>query len=390
MKKLICVVLLVFLALGAVFAHAESANNRLYQDLVNYIDSCEGRMSAMNWAFEYVKAYTESGTWEDLVRARAAASSAYRYLDQIPMPQMTTSPDESLALMDAGIEAEVVEEHYFSLIEDFDYDRVTYISLMSHLMDNAFLKDDFEFLKKWLDVEEKSLDAEGIYLWYMYNYLTEQIYPGIDGVSCVEQAKERWPFLSLYFGEWETDGEKIGELVGAKLDEYQKLEKDAVVLTEEQEYSVDVLEQMIENNDLEAIKAQLLTIAGEPARFPAAYYVNAETARYYYAYVDQETFETRLVTCFDDLSVTPSSLMIRCDSVSVDEFVYYLLLLDKFGIYHQDTFGETDADIDYSGIAVSGESFLSITWDDEAIQFFFPEPAGSMVPELYILAQMNG
>ena len=98
----------------------EQAVQHLLEVWSDYLQTLDQMYASQLWAMDYVDAYLESGSWEDLGKARTACITSAGSLEELAMTEEDLTEEEYLTLAEAGIDAEYQSLAFSGLPDELD------------------------------------------------------------------------------------------------------------------------------------------------------------------------------------------------------------------------------------------------------------------------------
>lgn len=331
------------------------------------------------WALDYAEAFAGDNTWDSLLKARAACGAAELAVQQMQLPQQTLTQEQSAALMDAGIEADIVKKEFEGLETTLAQNLDTLEGLKALLKNDVYLTPSVQMLSSWIAACRQVVQLQCEYLCLMTNGLSLQT--GADGLW--RQMDAAQPTLAASRAEWYED-ERL--LQAACTDTLDALEAQISERTETlgvSEYTLKLVQEAVDTGELDRLSAQMNVISGVPAYFPQPSWVPDGAAQYYLV-TDGESEQMRLLTAGEDILQTPSASYLSCSGVSSEDVEQYALRLTQWGLEAYADWNEEETG--YQVFSISGESMMLVEWTQEETIVYLTQPVGCLIPELYLAA----
>lgn len=333
--------------------------------------------SDLLWALDYAEAFAGENSWDSLLKARAACGAAELALQQMQLPEQTLTQEQSAALMDAGIEADIVKKEFAGLETMLAQNLDTLSGLKGLLKNDVYLTVSVQMLSDWIADCRQVVQLQCEYLCLMTNGLLLQI--GSDELW--RQMDVELPTLAAARAGWYDDEQPLQAACTDVLDALETQISSKTGTLGVSEYTLRLVQDAVDTGELDRLRAQINVMDGVPAYFPQPSWVPDDAAQYYLV-TDEESGEKRLVTAGEDISQTPSASYLCCSGVSSEDVEQYAQRLTQWGLEAYadwDEAGET-----YQVFSVSGESMMLVEWTQEQTVVYLTQPVGCLIPELYL------
>lgn len=382
-RKTAAVLAAVLLLAGMLSAFGKQPDEKevlLQENWAACLETYEQLYGTMLWAFDYAEAFVRDNTWESLQKARAACCSAILALEKLEMPENTMTLEQMQALMDKGVEADVVATEITSLPTLRIYKIQTMTLLLYLLRDDVYLAPSAEKIGSWIKSNRDNVSWQCEYLGVTTNYLLLQM----EDQSFWQTLPERFPTIGESCREWSTDP----VLLQAEADRI--LDNMAGQLSAESEYlgiseyTLKVVQEAVRTGDLQILAKELHRIDGVPGYFPLPSWLPQELI-WYYLIEDQQTEELRLLQAGETMETAPSACYIPCDGITMEDMGSYEEQLRYWGMDYYGSHDETGA---YDILVSAGDSRLLVKWTEEETLLYLTEPIGCLMPELYLGAMV--
>lgn len=385
-KKLWVAAALILLAgiLCACTQKASQEDQRLLLDhMERYLAVTEDIQTQMLTLLDYVEEFSEDNSWDSLLKAKAACFSAKRYLRELKLPEFTLTDSQYEALIEAGIEADVVRKDYSGLEEEREacMDTVNLVTQM--LQADVFLSANVSMFPQWIESRKAAAASTLEYTCLTVNYLLLQL----DDHGLWEKMPEAYPCISEKQAAWDDDPSSLVAKCAEVLDQYEEYISGTVAYAAASKYTLSIVEEAISTGELEQLAKQLHTIEGVPGYIPMPYWL-PEDSEIFYCVDDSGTGELRLVEAGEIITQAPSVCYISCGRIPQEDVKEYLKVLDQLG-YAIHTDGSQD-DSAYSALVMRDAALaLFVEWTQEDTALYLREPIRCLIPELYFAAMLQ-
>ncbi len=348
--------------------------------LDRYLAFSEGVHAQMREMLDRAEEFAKDGTWDSLLKARAACCSAKSWLGKLELPEFTLTDSQFEALLDAGIEADAIQQEYWGLKDTRDA-YITDAELLTDMLENDFLLEaNMSAFPQWLESKRDQLKAESEYLCLMTNYLLLQL----DGQGLWEKMPAAYPCISEGMQAWDSAPSSLMEECAAVLNRYEETLKGSIQYSAASEYSHSVIQEAVDTGDYTRLSGQLYTAAGVPGYIPMPHWLpkDAET---FYCVRDAGTGELRLVKDGQTVTQTPCSCYISCGEISREDVDAYIDEMTQRGY----TVGEKEEDGTCLWLITDGKCALSVQWTASETVLYLNEPIACLIPAYFISAMLQ-
>ncbi len=335
--------------------------------------------SQLLWSLDYAAAFASEDSWDSLLKARAACGAAELALQQLQLPEQTLTQEQSAALMDAGIEADIVRKEFEGLdtmrLQNLD----TLSALKGLLKNDVYLTASVQMLPAWIADCRQVIQLQCQYLCLMSNGVLLQV--GSDELW--GQMETELPTLAAARGEWYSDEQLLQAACTDVLDALEKQISDRSETLGVSEYTLKLVQEAADTGELDRLSAQINVMDGVPAYFPQPSWLPNDAAQYDLV-TDDESGEKRFVVSGEQILQTPSASYLSCSGVDSDAVEQYALRLTQWGLEVYAEWNETGDT--YQVFSFSGESAMLVEWTQEQTSIYLTQPVGCLIPELYLAA----
>lgn len=359
----------------------EQAEEKLLDECHELLEVCEQLHSGMSQALEDTDAFVQTSSWESLLKARASASAALAAIRQMELPSFDLTAEEVKLLSSEGIEANSVQRE-FEALEDLCTGRADSATLLYYaLEDDVFLKAGLEHeLPDMVRYYRAYYTLEYRYQCAMVNYILLQM----DGEAHWQLWTEQLPGMAQCADPWYDGEDAVQGAASQTLDEIQTLQPQLGSILGSSEFMEEVIREASQTGSLDALRREVVQIAGVPGYFPRPDWF--PDALGLYLVTDGETGQKRLVKAGEELSSVPSACYLPCGEVAVEDVQAYEELLKQWGIMTYGVWNE--AKDHYQVLVKSGDSTMMIDWTREDTTLYLTEPIGCLIPEIYLVAML--
>jgi len=382
MIRKVAVVLAVCMALAAaVFAGVSyhekysqvfAARENLYQQWERYLSFSEALKSVQLWTLEYVDAFFQEDSWDNLVRARAAVAAGKVKLNRLEAPQLELDGDLREALKKLIEERAILMDGFSSAAMELKSAR----NLMANL--TYSLEEFFLYQKERLLMDAQvryameDIALDGAYI----AAATNRLYAAWDMKARFEKLEEKYPTLAGFGEPWEKNLRTLETRADSLVDQM-----DALYM----QYSSSLLYAESSQKDVEAavyegktgeLLLQCQAIEGMPAALPAPLWLQEPRETFYVQDVDGKT---QIVVFGTDLECVPSSVVFYYDYVTREEYEDYCRYLQSAGCTCLES---KKADGSIVALIEKDGSSLAIQWSEGETMLINRSPMASLMPPL--------
>lgn len=340
----------------------------------------EGIQVQMRGVLDRTEEFTKDNSWDSLLKARAACYSVKSWLRKLELPEFTLTDPQCEALLDAGIEVNVMRKEY----KGFEETRREFLdsvnSLTAILEYDVFLAADVSALPLWVESQKNIIAAESEYLCLTANYLLLQL----DDQELWEQMPESYPCISEGMQPWDPDPASVTKKSTAALDRYEEQFGKLIEYTAASKYTLSIVQEAVDTGELARLSGQIHTVAGVPGYIPMPHWLS-EDAESVYCVKDSDTGENRPVKAGEAITQSPSACYISCGEISRENVDAYIQTVSELGY----TIGEGEEDGKYSALITDGECLFLVQWTPSKTVLYLREPIACLIPELYFAAMLQ-
>ncbi|MBE5780133.1 MAG: hypothetical protein E7331_12500 [Clostridiales bacterium] len=316
------------------------------------------------WALDYVDAWTESRSWQDLACARTACMLVCGYIDELEPPQLTLSSEEIVELNEKGYNVEILESYGAEVGLAKQMQQTIRIILVPLLEEDAFYAISMESVVDMSSAMRQELLVYCQYEQLATNALMLPMFSPEEAEVFWQRMKDTYPVLFFADSAW-SDDEAALEDANASLD------FDIVITAEQRKES---REKIIMTDLEDGLLPELIEISGLPAGLPVPVWYDSVSAEYL-SYGLQEDGTVIYPACGDDLTPEVCYEMVQQPDISLEQVEAYVELLNPDRLKQK---GNTWVFLTEDGKGVQ------ISWQDQQVQFLFLEDTSSFMPyEIY-------
>ncbi len=340
----------------------------------------EGIQVQMRGVLDRTEEFTKDNSWDSLLKARAACYSVKSWLRKLELPEFTLTDPQCEALLDAGIEVNVMRKEY----KGFEETRREFLdsvnSLAAILEYDVFLAANVSALPLWVESQKNIIAAESEYLCLTANYLLLQL----DDQELWEKMPESYPCISEGMQAWDPDPASVTKKSTAALDRYEEQFGKLIEYTAASKYTLSIVQEAVDTGELARLSGQIHTVTGVPGYIPLPYWLS-EDAESVYCVKDSDTGENRPVKAGETITQPPSACYISCGEISREDVDAYIQAVSELGY----TIGEGEEDGEYSALITDGECLFLVQWTPSETVLYLREPIACLIPELYFAAMLQ-
>lgn len=384
-SALLALLLLVFCSA----ASAQSVEQAVLTDWENYLTLMEYAYAGADWAYGYAQAYIEDNSWDNLLRARAAAGTAQSRLSHTKAPQSSVSIEQYADMTARGMDVEVV-----GLMMDAAQDSVNIVArdmmlLHNHMNVTAYDEQGIRYVEKLLDINRRDIALQAQSLCVDTNYILVQLGDAVDAEGWWAQLGESYPFLAAHAPAYTTDTEALERHADGINNQFDALLGDVYESSAIYSFYIESYIDALDGGDYAAIRERLVPIAGvgEPELMP--YWLQEEEITASYICGVQDDGTVLLCEMGDDLSALPTGCLMTCEGVSREDFLSYAQSLGALRMLYADEGADYETDEELSFLVVldmeTDEGNYLISWKSGKAQLYFANGVRFMLPAEYFL-----
>ena len=276
MKKrnaLLSVVLLVIVLTSILAGCAEKtdspefsgAKDAFLEQWFGLLQANEQIYSGIFHTLESTADFSQNGNWENLLKARAAASAALVEIRRMELPAMELTQEQIRLLVDGGVEVNAAQRE-FEALEGVRSDRdATALLLVSTLENDVFLTASTqEAIPAMTEFYQAYLALECRYLCQFTNYLLLQT----DSADLWSGWQEQLPCMAACADVWYDDTDDVQNATDQLLDEMEALQSSMGSFLGVSEYTLEIVQEAVDSGDPETLRREVNEIPGVPGYFP--------------------------------------------------------------------------------------------------------------------------
>lgn len=358
------------------FLHAEK---QVQEDWYQLLETAEEIYSDVFWILDQLDVFICDNSWNSLLKARAACSSAMIAFQELEIPSLDVTQEDCALLMQQGIEINVIQREFESLEMLRDNMTMTVSYFQEMLERDVFLAVNLsdampvisEFYREYFTREYR-------YLCQLTNYLLIQM----EDPELWQTWTGKLPCMNACADRWYETTTEVEEATGVVLDEMEQLQTRLGSVQGISQYTLEIVQGAVATGDIAVLQRECNTILDVPGYYPVPFWISDQLPLYYV--IDASTGENRLIKPGEESFPVPSGCMISCGKIPVDEVLSYETNLKKWNIEVSGTWNT--AKDSYRLTANDGSSTLTIQWTEEEALLTFTETIGCLIPELYLFA----
>lgn len=350
----------------------------LLSDWFDYLFACENLYSDMQWAVSYVDGFLETSSWENLLKARMALSTAKRYIEQREKPDESMTAETYDKFLRQGMDVAFTHSEISTFPQGKQSALTSCLVLQYGLSQDVFGSRERENLARYTDVLQQEYIQELRYLALTTDYLLLTLGDGTWTQKFRSFTTENCPLIAAEQTEF-TDPDLLYEQASAALNEIEALRAQQNEQLGSARAGLNRFKDALEQNSLEALAANSAPIDGLPLVLPYPDWYDIENAEYYFYWNNSDGSRTYPVER-DVLSEPPDGCVVTCFNVSREELLAYQDALSAMGLHSLYTNEEEGSYTVYYETA--GSTFV-FTWEDDTVQIFMMEQPICLAPIWY-------
>lgn len=339
------------------------------------------------WALDETKPYSEEFSWDTLLKARAVVSAAKVFLENVELTGYEVSNEDYMALLNAGLEPEVVLTEYEELEYTLSQSLTTLTCLEEMLLTDVCFFPNAQALGDWLDNCQKRMELECQSLCQTTNYLMLQWGYPEKWTSFLET----YPTIAEAADPWCADPELLTEQGIETLNQLSSIQTGEVeyhgisLYTHHLVQGTHIPGSRRNHYQYQKLLPYLQTIPGAGAFFPIPDWL-PEELQIVYQISDSATGENRIIQYREAVETLPSLCQISCNGIKREQIEDYVSLLRALGLDVNEDFREADTCLIQ---CKNGDYTLSVHWKNGETDLYLPSPVGCLVPEWYLAALLS-
>lgn len=386
MKKAcaLCVCLAMLLGMGTANAE-DSAVSALLAQWQEITQAEENALFSMGWALGYAKDYCESGSWDDLVHARAAAQAAYGAVLMQKRPERQLTPEQAYGLMLKGVETALALNEAAAFFENQLLRLETLAGLKQKLLEDVFFTRSAKDIDRWVAIQAQWATKSAMYHCLATNSLLLGLAEDPAASAFWREMPEKYPFIGAAQEAWQADQNALEESAGRLLDGLEALELDSAKLVASATDELMQMEAAYASGDWTKLLAHYRLIGDMPPLLPLPQGLNTVEATC--IYYSQEDGGLRAITPGDELAAVEELLC----ALQFRPFSH--AALERYG----KALAQCGASLTGSGVSETGsEQFryelaqgtLTVIWQDDTLLLYYnPRRVGVVDSWYYEAAQ---
>ena len=348
----------------------EQAVQHLLEVWSDYLQTLDQMYASQLWAMDYVDAYLESGSWEDLGKARTACITSAGSLEELAMTEEDLTEEEYLTLAEAGIDAEYQSLAFSGLPDELDDAHLVIREReLESLESDVFYKDAMEMLEEEVSVQRKKIACMGDYACAMTNYLLLTVQDYTDEQSYWNTVQKE--YLALTAGGPEAEVLEAGD---SSLDAYEEISLEHAELLSRMEANLYETKQKGQSGE-EALEEAAFLIQDTPDFLPAPEWYDSAQAGYA-SFRKGKDGSLIYPESGDELEGDGFGVYMQMEGISREETVAYMAAAEQYA----DTVKEEE---DVWQIIMPGYE-VQVEWEDQVVTVIFYGEDVTFVPEWYL------
>lgn len=353
----------------------EQAVQHLLEVWSDYLQTLDQMYASQLWAMDYVDAYLESGSWEDLGKARTACITSAGSLEELAMTEEDLTEEEYLTLAEAGIDTEYQSLAFSGLPDELDDAHLVIRErLLESLESDVFYKDAVEMLEEEVSVQRKKIACMEDYACAMTNYLLLTVQDYTDEKSYWNTVQKEYPALTADGPEWKKTEAEVLEAGDSSLDAYEEISLEHAELLSRMEANLYETKQKGQSGE-EALEEAAFLIQDTPDFLPAPEWYDSAQAGYA-SFRKGKDGSLIYPESGDELEGDGFGVYMQMEGISREETVAYMAAAEQYA----DTVKEEE---DVWQIIMPGYE-VQVEWEDQVVTVIFYGEDVTFVPEWYL------
>lgn len=353
----------------------EQAVQHLLEVWSDYLQTLDQMYASQLWAMDYVDAYLESGSWEDLGKARTACITSAGSLEELAMTEEDLTEEEYLTLAEAGIDTEYQSLAFSGLPDELDDAHLVIRErLLESLESDVFYKDAVEMLEEEVSVQRKKIACMEDYACAMTNYLLLTVQDYTDEKSYWNTVQKEYPALTADGPEWKKTEAEVLEAGDSSLDAYEEISLEHAELLSRMEANLYETKQKGQSGE-EALEEAAFLIQDTPDFLPAPEWYDSAQAGYA-SFRKGKDGSLIYPESGDELEGDGFGVYMQMEGISREETVAYMAAAEQYA----DTVKEEE---DVWQIIMPGYE-VQVEWEDQVVTVIFYREDVTFAPEWYL------
>lgn len=378
-KRILALVLVLLTAVP--FLGVSEQYDKVFDDLGNFLLYVDRVLEDERFVLEYVEAFNNNRTQDNLLIARTAVASALREIKAMEVPSATLTNKESMMLMLEGVEVEALTYLYDHIDVVKDGAIADLLTISDTLLFDVCFEPALENLMKKCRLYSENIVFEARDMVYTTNYLLLQLNSDSTG--------EFWQYIydntAVLKDEmvFNTDYEALVKLESGNIDQIARIYEEIKDLGAFEDYFIDITIQAAETGDVSVFKNNRTEIIGEGVVFPMPEWGALYDAEYLYIFSEPGTDDLYLHTMGSEITKAPDRIKITAPGITIDDMQMYLdslTVLEYNPVYEFDT---VDGVTTLYLMAQKDASQLMIVWNENETVLYLAPPVVSLVPYMY-------
>lgn len=358
-----------------------TAEDRMLNDLANYIYQCETMYRDLLWVLDHFERFDENKTWENLQFARASLAITRLHISNYRLPEFQTSREDQSELMRRGIDVSLIETLEDAFKDEQTTMNNTCINLQDGIMDDVFLKDQWELCMQHAAVLRELTACDIQYLANTADWVLASLNDDERTAEFCGLMDRYCPMTRACQASVLKSPEKIEEETTVLLDQIEKLLLDRTRIIGARKNRRNELKELLEKEDYAAIGANLMEISDLPLTLSYPLWYENEEIYYYWKE------DGKVVKAPDPgtaLERVPDGVKITIAGVTKDELLEYQAELEDIGLTSH---GSTEEDGKLNILYQYDGSKFTFIWEENIFTILMTEKPFCFVPEWYFPAQ---
>lgn len=367
---------------------AQSKELDVLADWENYLYTMEDAYAGAAWAYGYAQAYVEDPSWENLVRASAAAGTAWNEVSASLVPIGRVSIEEYAQMTAEGRDVEVVGLMVSMAQDSLDIIAQGMMMLHEHMNITAYDQEGFKFAKRMIEINRQDIALQAERLCVDTNYILTQLSGVVDGEAWWAQMEKRYPFLYAHASAYTTDTAALERRANETNEQFEEILNESYANSARYTHYIESYTELLNQKDYAGLRERLMPgVKAAQAQLIPDWVMSGKAKFTYIKAVEIKGSHAEEIpyAMGDDLEKIPERCQIVCEGISREAFIEYADALGEFcsiewmGDASDEQFGMTVSD-------QKGERFMSLSWEKDGTAYlYFGHGIRLLLPMEYFL-----
>ena len=367
MKRMLCICLALLLIACPALAEAGDSVGALIDQMDACLAICEQCYLPCMAAYQWMEDFHARQDYASLVNLRIASDRAQLDICFLEEPELNLTDGQLMDLMGMGVETDALEA-WIRMTGGYIQGSFMNMVNLETVTDSMLISGSgMDGIYASTQAMRACMDLEMQYVCTLLNYLLLPVADDPRVQQFWDSIPQRYPTLGSVWMDWETDGAVLEERAVLAMHDYANLSGQAAGLVGADRYSADQTIASMGQQDLEALRADVLRVDGMPAMLPLP--------------VDWlDPVDSVILADGESAGALPDAITIRQSDVPMEAFTGYVQQLTDAGAVLCETAG-SDAEgwtyvlrCDDQQLVLRRESdgTASVTYDPEFISLEWP------------------